>query len=107
MAHRIPLNPAAPTHEDYDAVRNNRASAARLAAYGASDDDEPPAAGAAASTDQVVIDPVDEGAAAGAPEVGKQAPEETAPEPAAPFLVPEADLVQEAERPFFGERGGC
>ena len=91
-----PRNPNAPTHEDWDAVREDPALAARLAAYDP-DDDEPPAAGATASTDQVVIDPVAEGAASGAPEVSEQAPEETVPEPAAPFLVPEADLVQEAD----------
>ena len=71
-----PLSPAAPSHEDYDAVRNDRALAARLAAYDPSDD-EPPAAGAAASTDPVVIDPIGEGAAVGAP---VQAPDQEAPD---------------------------
>ena len=93
-----PRNPNAPTHEDWDAVRDDPALAARLAAYDPDEDDEPRAAGAAASTDPVVIDPVAEGAAVGAPEVSsEQALEETVPEPAAPFSVTEADLVQEAD----------
>ena len=70
--------------------------AARLAAYDPSDD-KPRAAGAAASTDQMVLDPVDEGAAPGAPEISEPAPKNTTPHPAAPFLVPEADLAQEAD----------
>ena len=56
-----------PTHEDWDAVRDDPALAARLAAYDPSDD-EPQAAGAAASTDVVDLDPIGEGAAQGAPE---------------------------------------
>ena len=52
-----PLNPNAPTHEDWDAVRNDPALAARLAAYDPSDD-EPQAAGAAARTDVVDLDPM-------------------------------------------------
>ena len=72
-----PRGPNVPTHEDWDAVRDDPALAARLAAYDPSDD-EPQAAGAAASTDVVDLDPIGEGAAQGAPE-------------AEPFLAPEAE----------------
>ena len=38
-----PLDPNAPTHEDWDAVREDPALAARLALYDPDEDDEPPA----------------------------------------------------------------
>ena len=76
-----PLNPNAPTHEDWDAVREDPALAARLAQY----------------------DPDEGDAAEGAPDVDLEpAPETAAPEPAEPFLVPEADLVQVADDPPLG-----
>ena len=76
--------------------------AARLAQYDPDEDDQPPSAGAAASTDPVVIVHV-EGAAEGAPDVVVEpAPETEQPEPAEPFLVPEADLVQVADDPPLG-----
>ena len=62
---------------------------------GADEDAQLPSAGAAASTDPVVIVHA-EGAAEGAPELDLEPA--AAPEPAEPFLVPEADLVvQEAD----------
>ena len=64
-------------------------------ASGDDEDAQPPSAGAAASTDPVVIVHA-EGAAEGAPELDLEPA--AAPEPAEPFLVPEADLVvQEAD----------
>ena len=99
-----PPNPRGPnvsTHEDWDAVRDDPALAARLAAYDPSDD-EPQAAGAAASTDVVDLNPIGEGAAQGAPQVtqatdNQQAADATPPEPVEPFLAPEPSLAPEAE----------
>ena len=76
--------------------------AARFTQYDPDEDDQPPAAGAAASADPVVIVHA-EGTAEGAPDVVlKPAPETAQPEPAEPFLVPEADLVQVADDPWLG-----
>ena len=69
-------------------------------ASGDDEDAQPPSSGAAASTDPVVIVHA-EGAAEGAPELDLEPA--AAPEPAEPFLVPEADLVvQEADNLFLG-----
>ena len=90
-----PRGPNVPTHQDWDAVRDNPELSARLALYDPEEDAQPPSAGAAASTDPVVIVHA-EGAADGAPELDREPA--AAPEPAEPFLVPEADLVvQEAD----------
>ena len=90
-----PRGPNVPTHQDWDAVRDDPELSARLALYDPEEDAQPPSAGAAASTDPVVIVHA-EGAADGAPELDRE-PAAT-PEPAEPFLVPEADLVvQEAD----------
>ena len=89
-----PRGPNVPTHEDWDAVRDDPELSARLALYDPDEDAQPPSAGAAASTDPVVIVHA-EGAAEGAPDLDLEPA--AAPEPAEPFLVPEADLVvQEA-----------
>ena len=80
-----PRGPNVPTHEDWDAVRDDPVLAARLALYDPDEDAQPPSAGAAASTDPVVIVHA-EGAAEGAPDLDLEPA--AAPEPAEPFLVP-------------------
>ena len=97
-----PRGPNVPTHQDWDAVRDDPELSARLALYDPEEDAQPPSAGAAASTDPVVIVHA-EGAADGAPDLDLEPA--AAPEPAEPFLVPEADLVvQEADDLPLGTR---